>query len=632
MTRERVAACLRNVPLLFSLVLPLLSGGCSADRSPGSAAVSGAEDVAAGGVGAAFAPHPNLVVERDLEIPMRDGVVLRADLFRPAGDGRYPVLLYRTPYGKEGLLEDWELTLSRGPRFGYAVVVQDVRGRYRSEGTFRAYHQEGEDGHDTIEWVARQPWSNGRVGTFGLSYPGAVQWLAAMETPPSLKAIFPAMTFATGRHFFHHGGALDHAWIPWIETNIAPDERRRRGLAGPKTYREARARWLEKKWEWEGTMPLTGLPLLKKIAPWYYEWLRHPDDGPFWDFVDVQAAHERITVPALNFSGWFDNNYGPLGAIANFNGMRERAATEEARSGQKLILGPWDHGDPHEYETRVGELDFGINATFDYFGTILRWHDRWLKGIRNDVDDWPPVQIFVMGENAWRAEEEWPPARARYEPYYLRSAGGANRVGGDGRITTAPPPAGEPPDRYVYDPEKPVRYENFESSGPFDHAPIQEREDVLVYTSAPLERDLEVTGPVTADLWIASSAVDTDFGITLLDVHPDGRAFNVMPNEAGYLRVRYRDSESSPTFITPGEPTAIRIGNMVTSNLFRKGHRIRVLITSSRFPVFDRNPNTGDNPAEAVRMEPAQQTVFHDDARPSRITLPIIARGDDGGS
>ncbi|MCZ6695030.1 MAG: CocE/NonD family hydrolase, partial [Acidobacteria bacterium] len=497
------------------------------------------------------------------------------------------------------------------------------------EGTFRAYHQEGEDGHDTIEWVARQPWSNGRVGTFGLSYPGAVQWLAAMEAPPSLKAIFPAMTFATGRHFFHHGGALDHAWIPWIEMNIAPDERGRRGLPGPKIYREARARWREKKWEWEGYMPLVGFPRLQEIAPWYYEWLRHPDDGPFWAFADVQAAHGRITVPALNFSGWFDNNYGPLGAIANFNGMRQRAATEEARRGQKLILGPWDHGDPNEYETHVGELDFGINTTFDYFGLILRWHDRWLKGIQNGVDDWPPVQIFVMGENVWRAEEEWPPARAQYEPYYLRSGGAANGAGGDGRITTTPPPVGEPPDRYVYDPKIPVTYENFESTGPFDHAPIQARKDVLVYTSAPLDRDLEVTGPITADLWIASSAIDTDFGVTLLDVHPDGRAFNVMPNEAGYLRIRYRDSESNPTFITPGEPTAIRIGNMVTSNLFRKGHRIRVLITSSRFPVFDRNTNTGENPAEAVRMEPAQQTVFHDATRASRVTLPIIPR--DGG-
>ncbi len=630
MTVRRSGSCPSRAPLpgaapllvaasLLAAAPLLAAAGCS-DGGPGVAVRQ-----PTGGAEAAFAPEPNLIVERDVPVPMRDGVILRADVYRPEGERRFPVLVYRTPYGKDGLLEG-EFTVSRAPRAGYAVVVQDVRGRYRSDGTFRPYHQEGRDGHDTIEWAARQPWSDGRVGTFGLSYPGAVQWLAAMEAPPHLKSIFPAMTFASARHFFHHGGALDHSWIPWIEVNIAPDERRRRNLPGPRTYEEARERWRRRMWEWEEHLPLVGLPVLKDVAPWYYEWLRHPDDGPFWEFADVAAAHDRITVPALSLSGWYDSNYGPMGAIANFNGMRERAATAEARDGQRLILGPWDHGDPHEDETRVGEIDFGLNATFDYFGLIVQWHDRWLKGIRNGVDDWPPVQIFVMGENRWRGEAEWPLARTRYVPWYLRSGGRANGAAGDGRLETVPPPKGEPSDDYVDDPLNPVRIENFLSGGPFDRSAIQAREDVLVYTSPPLEEDLEVTGPITADLWIASSGVDADFGVLLLDVHPDGRAYNVTPMEAGYLRARYRDSESDPEPLVPGRPTAIRIGNMVTSNLFRRGHRIRVLISSSRFPVFDRNPNSGEPPAEAIRLIEARQTILHDAAHPSRVTLPVIPR------
>jgi hypothetical protein len=592
-----------------------------------------------------------MAVERNVPVRMRDGVVLRADVYRPAAPGRYPTLVLRTPYGKDGLLEGGsEPTLSRAPRAGYALVVQDVRGRYDSDGEFRPYQQEGPDGYDTIEWAATQPWSDGHVGTFGLSYPGAVQWLAAMEAPPHLVAIFPAMCFATGRHFFYFGGAFNHDWMRWIAIYIAPDVRTRKGLRGPKTEKEAQAAWDAHKWDWESFLPLRGFPLLKDVAPWYDEWLAHPDDGPYWGFADVIGAHARIAVPAFNFSAWYDSNYGPLGAIANFNGLRERGATPEARRGQRLVLGPWDHGDPQENETRTGELEFGPNATIDYYGLVLRWHDRWLKGIRNGIDEGPPVRLFVMGENVWRDENEWPLSRARYVPYYLHGGGAANTARGDGRLTTDPPldappatmgaPAGtteqpaviratarpEPPDRYDYDPRHPVVIANFETMGPFDHAPLQARRDVLVYTTEPLEEEVEVTGPVTVNLWTASSAVDTDFAVMLCDVHPDGKAFNLMPMEAGMLRARYRNSESSPELLKPGQPTEFVISGMVTSNLFRRGHRIRLQVTSSRFPTFDRNPNTGDPFGATARMIVAHQTVFHDAARPSRVTLPIIPR------
>ncbi len=563
---------------------------------------------------------------------------------RPEAPGRFPTLVYRTPYGKGGLLEGGtEPTLSRAPRAGYALVVQDVRGRFDSEGEFRPYQQEGKDGYDTVEWAAARPWSDGRVGTFGLSYPGAVQWLLAMEAPPHLVAVFPAMTFATGRQFFFFGGGFNHDWMRWILLYIAPDVRARKNLPGPRTEKEAEADWKRHRWEWESYLPLRGFPVLRDVAPWYDDWLAHPDDGPYWDFADVTKAYGRMAVPAIHLSAWYDSNYGPLGAIANFNGMRLHAATPQARSAQRLILGPWDHGDPTEHETKVGDLEFGPSMTIDYYGLILRWHDRWLKGIRNGVDEGPPVRIFVMGENVWRDENEFPLARARYTPYYLHSDGRANTADGDGRLSTEAPRAqvaGSPgaasageterPDRYLYDPGRPVRIDNFETMGPFDHSRIQARRDVLVYTTEPLAEDVEVTGPIRVNLWAASSAVDTDFAVMLCDVHPDGKAYNLAPMEAGFARARYRTGEAAPEMLAPDQPTEFVISSMVTSNLFRKGHRIRLEVTSSRFPNFDRNPNTGEAFGMSARMVAARQTILHDAAHPSRVTLPIIPRSAPG--
>jgi putative CocE/NonD family hydrolase len=607
-------------PLLGAAIL--LAPACDAVRPVAHPAPASA--YAPDGAGSAIPELNNIVIETDVAVPMRDGVVLRADVYRPEGNGRHPVLVMRTPYGKDGVIADGsEPTVLRGARAGYAVVVQDVRGRFHSDGAFEPYRQEGRDGYDTIEWAAVQPWSNGRVGTFGLSYPGAVQWLAAMERPPHLVAMLPAMTFASGRHFFYYGGAFNHDWMRWILNYIAPEERRRRGLAGPRTEKEAEALWEVHKWEWERFLPIGGLDVLEGLAPWYFDWLAHPDDGADWAFADVTAAHGSIGVPALSLSAWHDSNYGPIGAITNFTGVRARGASEAARRGQRLVLGPWDHGDPGIAETRVGELDYGGNAPIDYFGLVLRWHDRWLRGIPNGVDAGAPVRLFVMGENVWRDENEWPLARARPTAYYLRSNGDAAEAG---RLSEEPPPAGEAADRYDYDPRDPVVIENFEVMGPRDRSGLETRRDLLVYTTPPLAGDVEVTGPVSARLWIASSAVDTDFMVMLLDVHPDGRAYNVMPIEAGVLRARYRESQAAPRLLTPGEPVEITIGDMVTSNLFRRGHRIRLHVTSSRFPVFDRNLNTGEAPAGATRPVVARQTILHDDAHPSHVVLPIVPR------
>lgn len=547
-------------------------------------------------------------LEQDLPAKMRDGVVLRADILRPDAPGRFPAVVYRTPYGKHEAWRESEL-LIKAAREGYVVIVQDVRGRYRSDGVFDPYRQEAKDGYDTIEWVATLPYCDGNVGMAGLSYPGAVQWLAATEAPPHLKAIAPAMCFSNGRQFFYFGGAFDLSWIPWIHNSILPDLRRRLGKLGPESEAEVDEAWKAGKETWLRHLPLRELPLFQGLAPFYYEWLEHPDDGPYWDYANIEAAYKRIRIPALNLSGWHDEGYGPLGAVGNFNGTRQR--------GSRLIIGPWTHGAPRLTSIRVGELDFGPNAGLDYSGEALAWFDRWLKGIAKGVERESPIRLFVMGENAWRQEKEWPLARTRYTPFYFA---------GNGRLTASPPPATELPDRYTYDPLDPVVDPHGGKLGPFDQSRLQTRPDVLAYSSEPLERDLEVTGPIEVELWITSSAADTDFFVRLLDVHPDGKGYNLMSPTLEVLRARYRDNEREPNLLTPGKPERLVLRNMLTSNVFKARHRIRVLVTSSFLPHFDCNPNTGHPFGVDAFTSRAEQTLFHDQERPSRIVLPVIPR------
>ncbi|HEY1263247.1 MAG TPA: CocE/NonD family hydrolase, partial [Terriglobales bacterium] len=315
---------------------------------------------------------------------MRDGVVLRADVLRPSGDGPFPVLVYRTPYGKEEALKDYS-TFTHAVERGYAVVMQDVRGRYASGGEFLPYQQEGHDGYDTIEWAARQPWSNGKVGTFGLSYPGAVQWLAAVENPPHLKAMVPAMTFSTPQNFFYAGGTWDLSWIEWIWDNIAPDVRVKKGLPGPKSYEEATAAWKEEGGKMLRELPLRSLAELKGIAPFYYDWLSHPAEDPWWDWSELRNKYDRVHAAVLNLSGWYDDNYGPEGATTNFAGlMKARAA--EAGQRTHLLVGPWVHGVDATARAKAGERHFSSAAVIDYDEVVLRWMDRYVKGIDNGVD------------------------------------------------------------------------------------------------------------------------------------------------------------------------------------------------------------------------------------------------------
>jgi putative CocE/NonD family hydrolase len=324
-----------------------------------------------------LATDPAHKILKDVPVPMRDGVILRADVLLPAESGRFPTLVYRTPYSKESALRDHK-TFEKAVARGYAVVVQDVRGRYASDGEFNAYWNEGHDGYDTIEWVAQQPWSDGSVGTFGLSYPGAVQWLAAAENPPHLKAMAPAMTFSTPRNFFYSGGAFDGSWLDWIWFNIAPDIRGRRNLRGPKTRKEAATAWEQEHRRLQEFLPLRDLPDLKDVAPFYYEWLSHPPADPWWDWAELRNKYDRVHAAVLNLSGWYDEAYGPDGATTNFNGLLAARRTEKD-SRTRTIIGPWTHGG--QEESRSGEREFGPTAAIDYDELILRWMDHYVRGL-----------------------------------------------------------------------------------------------------------------------------------------------------------------------------------------------------------------------------------------------------------
>jgi uncharacterized protein len=571
--------------------------------------------------------YPNVAVEKRVEIPLRDGVVLRATLIRPDAPGRFPTLVYRTPYSQEAELAEEAFAL-KAARRGYLVFLVDVRGRYTSDGRFEAYRNEKLDGYDVIEWAAAHPRSNGRVGSYGQSYPGFVQWLALSQSPPHYATAVPAKTPTSSHHFFYQGGAFNLTWFDWFMPSIVPDLRRRAGDdSGPWDESAAYDAWVPVRREIYMQRPLVSPSLLRRYAPYYYDWVTHPDASPWWRFADVEHDFGKIRVPVYLVTGWYDNNYGPVGATRGFAGMRSQAATPEARALTKLIIGPWTHSGTRVGATRFGELDFGPNAGLDFDAFLLRWFDARLKGVDNGIDEASPVRLFVMGDNVWRDEPDWPLARAQTHSLYLRSAGAARTASGDGRLAGQAPAAGEPADDYVYDPRNPVWDEHFETSGALPQAAFESRSDVLVYTGEPLEDALEVTGEMLAELYVSVDRPDTDIAVRITDVHPDGTSYAINGPEAGYLRLRYREGFDHQVMLEPGRIYRIRIGDMLTSNVFKPGHRIRVQITSSRAPHADPNPNTGEEIATATRLERAHVTIHHDAEHPSRLLLPVIPRG-----
>ncbi len=576
-----------------------------------------------------------MLIDKNVAMMTRDGVTLRADVYRPEGPGRFPVLLSRLPYDKNLRRRpgDIDVFVDRG----YVVIMQDTRGRFASDGDeYYPLVWEAQDGYDAVEWAAGLPYSDGQVGTMGQSYLGATQYLLAPTRPPHLRASFPASAPADFHQcwVYHSGGAFELGWqIPYAIL-MARDTIARRGLADtllPELERElasAPTPWAPPlSPEAYRLLPLvTWAKRLEPVAAYLGDYLRHPEDGPPWWQVNVERQHEQIAVPMYHVTSWYDIFLH--GGLANFCGLRERATTAEARAAQKLLIGPWAHLFPYTSPTSTGtgEIDFGADALIDLHEIQLRWFDHWLKGIDTGILDEPPVKIFVMGENRWRDEREFPLARTRYTPYFLHSGGRANSDRGDG-VLDQRRPAGEAADRFVYDPDDPVPTRGGNTlilaMGVQDQRPVEARDDVLVYTSAVMTEKLEVTGPVTVTLYAASNASDTDFTAKLVDVRPDGYAQNLAD---GIVRARYRESRTSPAPLIPGEVARFTIDLWATSHVLLPGHRIRLEIASSNFPRFDRNLNTGEDQATGTRRQSARQTVFHDERYPSHVVLPVIPR------
>ncbi|MFN2414184.1 MAG: CocE/NonD family hydrolase [Pyrinomonadaceae bacterium] len=591
----------------ISLALALMAAGALFDsRYPARAL---AQSTAA-------AKRFEVAFENGVRVRMRDGVTLAADLYRPKGEGKFPVLVERTPYSRKGQFAmAYELA-----SHGYVVVLQDTRGRFDSGGEFYPFMYEAEDGYDTVEWAAALEQSDGKVGMFGGSYVGATQMLAAMSKPPHLAAIFP---YVTASEYYdgwtYQGGAL----MQWFTSSWTT------GLAVDTLRRKAAERSRPK--EWVGQLPLENYKLLDPppaadLAPYFRDWLRHERSDEYWRRWKVSDHYREMNVKALHAGGW--NDLFIKGSIKNYTGLRAEGANESVREGQRLLVGPWAHAATSP-EGKIGDVVYGRAAVLNMRQTALRWFDFALKGVQNEYATAPPVSIFVMGENVWRAEREFPLARTRYTKYFLHSARGANGVEGDGRLDTAPP-AAERPDAFTYDPLNPVPTIGGRlccgdaiPPGPFDQRPNESRKDVLVFSTPPLERDLEVTGYVTAELYAATSAPDTDFTMMLVDVAPDGYARYLTD---GIVRARYRDTTDSAEPVTPGRVYKYTLDLWVTSNLFKAGHRVRLYVSSSNFPRFNRNHNTGEANVGATRAVKADQTLYHDASRPSSVTLPVIPR------
>lgn len=577
-----------------------------------------------------------LVIDKNVMVPMRDGVRLATDVYRPEGDEPLPAVVQRLPYNKDLPIANFSFDVLRAARSGYAVVVQDTRGRFASEGEFNPFFDEAPDGADTVAWVAEQSWCTGNVGMAGGSYFGATQWLAAKETPPALKAIAPFVT--TDQYYdswAYQGGAFQLGFnLHWTLSSLALGELQRRLGAGEATLEQfgELIAAVDGNEELFGRMPLRDLPELRGLAPYYDDWLAHPSYDDFWRSCAPREFYEDITAPALNMGGWYDLFL--KGTIANYLGMKTRGESESARTMQRLVIGPWAHGPLTGWfpERNYGVMA-GTDAT-DITGMQLRWFDRLLKGENNGAADDKPVRIFVMGANLWRDEDDWPLPDTQYVDYYLHGQGRANSSAGDGMLATDAA-SEEISDAYLYDPRDPVPTVGGSSflpglfiganAGPRDQRKVEQRSDVLCYTSEPLNEPLEVTGPIEAVLYVSSSAPDTDFTAKLVDVWPDGRAENLAD---GIVRARYRESLSEPTLMEPGQVYEVKIDLVATSNLFDAGHRIRLDVSSSNFPRFDRNTNTGGTIADetADDMRQALNRVHHGGACPSRLVLPVIRR------
>jgi uncharacterized protein len=564
-----------------------------------------------------------IAYEHDVKVAMRDGVELRADIYRPQAEGKFSVLLQRTPYDKR----NFAIGL-KGAARGYVVIIQDVRGRYASEGEWYTFKNEMNDGYDTIEWAAALPYSNGKVGMFGGSYVGATQMLAAIMHPPHLAGICPVVTGSNYHsNWTYQGGAFEQ----WFNESWASQ------LAQDTLARKVKDATNAAAGMWE--LPVSGYPLFNlrgvhraataTLAPYFLDWIAHPNYDDYWKRVSIEEHFQEITVPALHIAAWYDIFLG--GSLRNYEGIKAHGGSDVARNGQQLLVVIGGHAGSGR---KVGDVDFGPEGAFQEDDAMLDWYDFLFKGAQNRFASRKPVKLFVMGANQWREEEAWPLARAREAKYFLHSAGAANSVRGNGTLSTTGP-GKENADQYIYDPGKPVPTvggplccdgEHW-APGPRDQRGVEARDDVLVYSTPAFAQDVEITGPVSVELYAKSSAADTDFTAKLVDVWPDGFAQNLTE---GILRARYRESQENPTMITPGTVYKFTIDLWATSNVFKRGHSLHLEISSSNFPRFDRNLNTGEQRLmkggdSDLTFTKATNVILHDAEHPSALILPVVA-------
>ncbi len=581
--------------------------------------------------------------EKSIMVPMRDGIRLSTDLYLPDGaTDKLPAILVRTAYGKNDAFSNNGLLTTLVGR-GYVVAIQDMRGRFESEGRYKPGRNSREDGCDTVTWLTEQAWSNQRVGTAGCSYLGEVQVILAAARHPHHMAAVPMAAstgyYAHGRPWVSYdGGAFELAqtagWFsssgdkvyygppPWI------DRREWFRSDAAKLFRMTPERDFTKYYSLIPTLPIIDILKRAGLPPTDYEdFASNNPEAKYFQDLEWARASDRFDVPALFVDSWYD--YGVAEALELFNLFQKNAVSEKSRNNQFIIIAPSTHcgySDATE-KTIIGGRDLG-DARLDFLDLQLRWYDHWLKGIENGVTDMPKVRYYLMGKNEWRSAEGWPIPGTRYQKLYLKSGGGANSRYGDGLLATAPPD-NDPPDQFVYDPATPVPSLGGQScctgtdteAGGYDQSEIEMRHDVLVYTSPVQEEGIEVTGPLEVVLYVSSSAKDTDFTAKLVDVYPDGRAFNV---QEGALRMRYRNGFAESLTMSPGEIYEIHLNLHATSNYFGAGHRIRLEVSSSNFPRWDRNLNTGGNNYDETEWEIARNTVYHSKDHPSYIVLPVI--------
>jgi putative CocE/NonD family hydrolase len=536
----------------------------------------------------------------NVRIPMRDGVHLSANLFLPADRARVPAILERTPYGKGlDITSLYQAFVDRG----YAVVAQDVRGRYDSEGVFAPLEQEPSDGDDTLNWMARQPWCDGKIGMIGGSYRGIVQWKVATLNNPHLKAIFPIVSGWDDYRdrFYSEGGAMKLGpRLEWMAENLK--------VPGYQPNFDKYVLHLPLR---TSDIAATGRP-----SRMFQEALNHPAFDSFWRAISVRERIRSVRTPVFAIGGWYDNFVE--------SDLEAYSALHKASGVNRVIVGPWPHNMSYQFQ----DVDFGTDSKVPVRTLQLAWFDHWLMGKDEPALSGPPLKIFVMGSNKWREASEWPPPEARPMALYLASGGHANTLEGDGALTDKPADHSKR-DGFVFDPRDPAPTRGGAVCcnprvlpwGPMDQRPVERRKDVLVYTGKPLESDTEAIGPVEVTLYAATSAKDTDFTAKLVDVFPDGNARNLTD---GILRLRYRGSLDKPELARPSEVYKLSIDAGVTANVFLKGHRIRVEISSSNFPRFDRNPNTGGRIADETKPVAATQTVYHDRRHPSEVVLLVM--------